>query len=209
MSEMNYASNSKKAKEEEEKKADRPEVEQVVKGSVVVNKKSNWGRIKETFFVEDNSSVVEYLIFDVVIPNTKTLIMDLLGQGIERKFYGGGTRGSSGTYLGRGSSRYTNYSKVTKTDRVSKPVLSSRERETHDFENVVLESRGEAELILDSITDLIVQYDVASVSDLYKALGVTPSFQDEKWGWTDMRGAAVRPTRGGYSLALPSPKPLD
>lgn len=206
MSDINYSSNSNKSKEPEAKKP----VEKVITGDAIIHKKSLGKKVRETFTVEDTSSVFEYLIFDVVIPSTKALLLDLVNQGLERKFYGTGTRSSSGSYISRGSSgRMTNYSKVSTKKAGPGSDISKRDRENHTFDRIVIETRPEAELVLDKLTDQIETYESASVADLYSALGHTPDFTDYKWGWTDIRTATVRPTRGGYILILPKTQPLD
>ena len=206
MSEINYSSNSNTSKGKEEKKI---KPEKVVTGDVVVNKKSLGKKVIETFTIEDNRSVMDHLIFDVVVPTTKALIIDLVTQGIERKFYGSGVRGHTGSYLGRGGA-YTNYSKITKEPRrqTSSPI-TPRDKADHRFDSVEFESRGEAELTIDKLTEQIDNYDVATVSDLYSAIGLTSDFTDENWGWTDLRGANIRRSGGRYLLYLPKPQPLD
>lgn len=206
MSEINYSSNSNKSKAPENKKP----IEKVISGDAVIHKKTLGKKIRETFTVEDTSSVFEYLIFDVVIPSTKALFLDLVNQGLERKFYGPGTRSSSGSYIGRGSSgRMTNYSKVSTNKANTGVEISKKDRENHSFDRIVIESRPEAELVLDKLTDQIETYESVSVADLYSALGHTPDFTDYKWGWTDISSALIRPTRGGYILILPKTQPLD
>jgi hypothetical protein len=80
----------------------------------------------------------------------------------------------------------------------------------HDFNEIVLESRGEAEQVIDQLIEIISQYQAASVADLYALVGVTSAYTDGKYGWTDLRGAGVSHVRGGlYLLNLPKPIPLD
>lgn len=80
----------------------------------------------------------------------------------------------------------------------------------HDFGEIVLSSRGEAEEVLDQLIEIISQYQQASVSDLYAMVGISPAYTDQKYGWTDLRGANAQPVRGGsYLLNLPQPHPLD
>ena len=62
MSDINYSSNSNKSKEPEAKKP----VQKVITGDAIIHKKSLGKKVRETFTVEDTSSVFEYLIFDVV-----------------------------------------------------------------------------------------------------------------------------------------------
>lgn len=87
--------------------------------------------------------------------------------------------------------------------------MSRRARSNHDFDEIVLETRVEAEEVIDGLFALISQYETATVADLYELLGESGNFQDEKWGWMDMRGAGVSRIKNGYLLDLPRPEPLD
>ena len=190
-------------------KKPRPKVQKIVNGNVTEQPQSVGRRVRETFTAESTSAVIEYLIFDVVIPNTKSLVMDLVTQGLEQKFYGGSRGGSSArTVYG-----YTPYNRIYK----NKPGSSSRstrslnreDKASHNFGELVIEDRGEAELILDTMTERISEYDVATVFDLYELVGITADFTDSTYGWTDAREFKIRRVRNGYLLDLPKPRPID
>ena len=51
--------------------------------------------------------------------------------------------------------------------------------------------------------ELIDQYGVVSVGDLYDLVGVTGAYTDNNYGWTDLRTASVVRTRDGYMIKLP------
>lgn len=200
-----YKGNSNKSKEKTEKV-----VEKVITGTAVARKKPLGRRIVETFTVEDSYSVGAYLLFEVLIPSAKTLIMDMVTLGLERKFYGDGRPGSRSSFGRRpGGGSFTNYSRMYKEERPISRDISKRDRETQNFDGIVLSDRGEAELALDRLTELIDQFGTASVADLYKSVGITASFQDDKWGWTELGRSRIERTREGYVLDLPRPVPLD
>lgn len=88
--------------------------------------------------------------------------------------------------------------------------MSRRSRAAHNFDEIILETRMEAEEVIERMAEYVERYDQASVSDLYQLVGVTGSFADEKWGWKDLRAASVTRVRnGGYLLDLPRPIELD
>jgi hypothetical protein len=72
-----------------------------------------------------------------------------------------------------------------------------------------LATRVEAEEVIDRLFDVVSRYETATVADLYEMVGVTGNYTDDKWGWTDLRGASVQRVRNGYLLDLPRPEPLD
>jgi len=88
--------------------------------------------------------------------------------------------------------------------------LSRKSRSTHNFDEIYFESRHEADDVLGRLYDLLSQYDQATVGDFYELSGITESFTDQKWGWTDLQGSRVTRSRGGaYLVELPRPEPLD
>lgn len=89
-----------------------------------------------------------------------------------------------------------------------RPVLSRQARANHDFGEIILATRAEAEDVLEQLRELINQYEIATVSDLYQLVGHTGEFTDDKWGWDDLRSASIRPIRGGYLLNMPRTQPI-
>ena len=77
---------------------------------------------------------------------------------------------------------------------------------------VMLDTRVEAEEVLEAMTDILERYEVVSVFDYFDICGVDGEFTDNKYGWTDeeqLVKAPIRRTRSGYFLDLPRPMPLD
>lgn len=191
-------SNSSRASAKKEVKEEK-KVTPVAEG--VQRKKSLGKRIFENFAGDDLHSVANYVLFEVFLPAAKNMVSEAASQGVERLLFGD-SRPSS-----RSSTR-TNY---TSYNRMSKPEprdISRRDRASHNFDEVTLPTRGEAEEVLDQLIVLIDKYDEASVSDLYELVSITPNFTDDKWGWKDLRRSRVVRTRDGFVLDLPKPDPL-
>jgi hypothetical protein len=207
---INYPGNSNA---DREKKIEEPvkNIEPLEGVQAVQRKKTIGRRIAETFTGDDMSSVGEYLLFDVFIPAAKTTISDLFSQGIERFLFGDGRPTRSTSLRGSGRTSYTSYDRISTSRRTVRedPRSSARDPRATDFGEIVFATRGQAETALERLEDLIKDYDVALVSDLYSMANISSKFTDEKWGWTDLRDASVRPTREGYLLLLPRPKALD
>jgi hypothetical protein len=201
---MNYPSNSYKDRNAKEPQK---RVKKVVKGGVVKKKKSLGKRFLETFVADDVDSVVSYVLHDLLIPAAKSTITDLIQSLPELIFYGG-TRGPRRTRdQGRTYVNYDKYSSGNKRD--DRRDISYRNRARHNFDDIILETRGEAEEVLSNLVDLITDYHQATVADLYDLVDVTGSYTDDKYGWTDLRSASVSRVREGYMLNLPRPVLLD
>lgn len=195
-----FPSNSHKKKLE--KQPEKKVVKKVVKGGVKKRKKPLSKKLTETFIGEDIDNVSSYIINDVLIPAAKSTIFDMVQGGFEmllfgeRRGYSSRSRGNNKSYVS-----YNNYS----NKRDDRRDISYRDRARHNFDDIILETRAEAQDVLGGLSDLIQDYDSASVADLYDLLGVTGNFTDNKYGWTDLRNASIRPVRGGYLVDLPRP----
>lgn len=79
----------------------------------------------------------------------------------------------------------------------------------YDYDDIILESRGEAEDVLERMDELIATYQLVSVADFYDLVGVSGNYTDNKYGWTDIRNASVIRVRDGYMIKLPKALPLN
>lgn len=213
-----FPGNSKynRTREEDKPELESKRVERVVVGEVVRRKKPMGSRIKESFIGDDSGSVGEYVLLDVIVPAIKDLISDTATEIVERMLFGdsrpAGRRGHGRRIGGRG----TNYNAFSRdpvgraSGRDEPRQLSRRARAVHDLDEVILQTRVEANEILDRMFGLLEKYDAVTIADLYNMLGVTPEYTDEKYGWTDLRGSSISHTRqGGYLLNLPKPEQLE
>ena len=202
--------NSHKSKAVQEEQVKKPRVEKVVAGTVVQRKRPLGKRIAETFGATDMKSVGGFVLLDVILPAAKDMVADAISQGIERMLFGEArstSRRPNKQYSGNG---YVSYNRYGQNNPPFKPTTPSRRsRSTHDFNEIILQTRAEGEEVIDRLFDLVSQYQSAAVADLYEMVGIQSQYTDDKWGWTDIRGAGVTRVRNGYLLDLPRPEPLD
>jgi len=217
MAEHDLPSNSHMNRPQETPKPEPKKVEKVVTGKVVQRKKPLGKRLHETFIGGEAKNVGSYVIFEVLVPAMKDTIADIVSQGIERMLFGESRSTSRRTGFRTGTPSghvsYNRYSSSAPWNRgrpeEPRPSVSRRVRGTHEFDEIILATRGEADEVIDRLFDLISKYEQATVNDLYELVGITGSFTDERWGWTDIRGAGVTRIANGYLLNLPKPDPLD
>ena len=201
---VDYPANSRKSRTAP---PEREPVEKVTTTDVVRRKHGTGAKFFRTFFSEDSDTVFSYVVMEVLLPAAKNMVSDAVSQGIERMLFGDarprtGQRQGYTNYSNRFAQRYGTGTPVARTD------MTRQARATHDFSDIIIGSRAEAEDVLDRLRDLINTYEVATVSDLYDLVGLTGEFTDDKWGWYDLRSAAVRAVRGGYLLHLPRTQPI-
>lgn len=205
----NIEPNSHKYNEEKETlELRRPE--KVVTGSVKTKRRGIFKRFNDIFFTEDVGDVKKYLFYDVVVPQIKEGVADLINSAISMLLFGEATRRvkkPSGNSLG---SRVNYGAYFSGGERKERMPSYGRSRIAHNFEDVVFDSRGEAELVLDNMIDILGRYDRVTVMDFYDLAGITSEFTDSKYGWTDLRGTKVSgsPSRG-YSIDLPKCMALE
>lgn len=213
-----HASRSRAPKPEKEapKKEEPKKVEKIIEGTAQVRKKPLGKRFLALFGGGDAKGVGQYVIFDVLVPALREMIVDAGQEAIRRLVLGesasGNRRGSRPSGYSGGYTSYGSYSRPSwQRDPREEPRrdVSRRARATHDFGEIVIGTRHEAEEVLDSLDERIDLYGQATVTDLYDLVGISSSFTDEKWGWTNLQGTSVSRTRGGFVLNLPRPETLD
>lgn len=207
MDEMDlYAPNSHKSKEE---RAMNPpperKPEKVISGSAKPKKKSEIQKFAEIFISEDAGNLKSYILMDVLVPTIKKAISEIITNGIDMILYGesGKTRkGNTATKVSYGKFYDRDDSVNRRSD--NRPSLRG-----YDYDDIMFESRGDAEAVLDAMNDIISQYGVVSVGDLYDLADIsTNNYNTNKYGWSDISGSKVVRVRDGYMLKLPKALPL-
>lgn len=199
-----YKSNSHRSKEgKTEALTDRKKVEKVVHGKVRTKPKSGVSKITDIFISEDAANVKSYIVMDVLVPAVKKAISDIVRDGIDMILYGesrGRRSSSASSYVS-----YRDYSRSDDRDR----FRDSRSRSSYAHDDIILDSRGEAEEVLTRMDELIDMYGNVSVADLYDLVGKSSEYTDNKYGWTNIRNAEPIRVRDGYMLKLPKALPIN
>lgn len=147
------------------------------------------------------------MIFDVVIPTVKDTIMDLFNMAFYGESYG--NRNTRSSRRGYYTNERTSYSSYYKSER-DRERDYRRNRRSNDVPEIIVDSRADAQDVLEEMNNLIDEYDDVSVGDLNQIVGITGTPQDEKWGWYDISSARIKKVGPReYLVDLPRPKPLD
>ena len=195
-----YKGNSNKAKEQQKALPPEKKVEKIVSGPVKSKKKNSIQKITSIFVPEDVEDVKSYIFEDIVVPAVKDIILDAVKAVL----------GVNNTYKGRSSTAgkisYRKY--YDDRDRRDRDTPSQIKR-AYDYDDIVIENRGDAEEVLVRMDELIATYGLVSVADFYDLVGVSGNYTDNKYGWTDIRGATTVRVGDGYMIKLPRVKPLN
>jgi hypothetical protein len=185
-------------------------IKRVTSEEPIRRKKSLGKQFKETFVGGDAKTAVRYVVFDVLLPAAREMVAETGTEFLNKLIFGDTRRRRGTTPPQAGPTGYVSYNRYSMSSQSApQRVLSRRARASHDFDEIVLQSRPEAEEVIDNLFEVVSRYGSASISDLYVLVGITSTHTDYKWGWTDLRGAGVSRVRGGYLLDLPEPHPLD
>lgn len=214
MSMMDLKPNSNKYKQEQKQaetaKVEPKKVQKIVNGPVKVKKPSEAKKFANIFINEDIANVKNYVFVEVLVPAVKKAISDIVTNGIDMILYGeSGRRRSDGS---RGSKiSYGNYFANPNRDRVRDDRRDSQVSNIFNYDNVIFGNRGDAELVLEQLEEVIQVYGIAKVADLYDFAGISThgNFTGNNYGWTDLHTAKVQAVRDGYIIKLPRALPID
>jgi hypothetical protein len=199
---MDYTPNSHKYKAEQaEREREDKKIEKVVKGTAKVKKKTDVRKLADIFISEDIKNVKSYVFMDVLVPAIKKAISDIVTDGIDMILYGSAGKRSKGS----------NASKISYRDYYGRKDDRYRDEPRNNgysHDDIILDSRGEAEDVLSRMSELIDAYGEVSVADLYDLVGISGKYTDNNYGWTNIRNAEPIRVRDGYMLKLPKVTPL-
>ena len=192
----NYKANSnlKKSRDAgkekvEKEKVEKEKVDKVVTGVVKRKKKNSILKLLlADEFVED---IKGDIISEVLVPTIKKAISDA----IELMLYPGETNKGRKSLASKIS--YRSY-----YDDRDRPQSRQRIRD-YSYDDIIVETRVEAEDVLDRLGELIDIYGTASIADLYDLVNISGQYTDTNYGWTDLRNATHVRVRDGYLLKLP------
>lgn len=193
-----YPSNSRRSRGSEEEPQRKPT--KIIKGTVTKKEKP----ILERIF-GGSEGIGTYIIWDILIPTLKDTIWDIIRNGSEMMIFG---QTKSNRNLRRDRDRsYVSYGSFSRERETRERSQYNRNR--HNFDEIIIDTRGDAETVLSNLVDLIEDYGIATVADFYGFVGLEIEWSDQKYGWDNLNRASIRPVRGGYIIELPKAKPLD
>lgn len=200
-----YKPNSHKSKEELNNPTPDKKVEKVITGSAKLKKKNEIQKFADVFISEDVSNVKSYILLDVLIPALKKAIFDIVTNGIDMILYGEGGMAKKNSSASKVS--YRSY--YDKNDG-RRNYNSPRTRGGCDYDDIIVDTRGEAEKILYGLDEIISMYGVATVLDMYDLADITSdNYMHNKYGWTDIRSADIMRVREGYLIKMPKALPTN
>lgn len=201
----NLPDNSHKNRTEnkESKPAEGKRVEKVIHGKAKT-KKNEIRKLADVFISEDVSNVKNYIFMDVIVPAVKKAIYDLVVGTLDMSLYGGRGGGSRRSTADKIS--YRDYNGMSRRDENT--YNSTRTSSGYSYDDIVVDTRGEAETVLMRMDEIMEEYDTVRVADLYDLVGITGNYTDNNYGWTNIKNAQVVRVHDGYKIKMPRAIPL-
>lgn len=199
-----FPSNSHKSKEKKEV----VETKKIIKGRVRQRKKPVGSRVKDAIISEDGVEVRDHLIGDILIPALKDTIINLVSDGINMLLWGD-------TNGGRSSRRDSNRSRVSyesyydRSNRYERQGRYSHASRRRSVDDVIFDSREEAEDVLDAMIEYLDNYDQVAVGHFYDFVGIGTNPSDFRCGWDNLARSKVDRVRDGYVIRFPTILALD
>lgn len=173
-----YKGNSRREREAEEKRTDK-----VIDGGATVVKKSKLRRLVgddaigqagdklEKYFSQKAADVVCTVVNTIADVICNIANIRITGEPVSKKSSGGGSRVSYRKYY------------QDDDDDDDKPARVRRAKGRGNYNDIVFWSRGDAEVALDSMEDMLDHYKVVRVADLYDLAGLPCDYNQNKFGW--------------------------
>lgn len=191
-----YKPNSNKSKEE------RKELPKIVQGTVVKKKKSEIGKLADVFIAEDAKNVKNYIFMDVLVPLIKNAIEDIVTNSVRMIL-----RGETGARKSSSPASKVSYRSYYDNRDTDRHVTQTRTT-GYSYEDLVFQSRGEAEDVRSRLDEAIDTYGMVSVGDMFDLAGISCNYTDYNYGWTNIRNAEIIHIREGYLLKMPKALPI-
>lgn len=181
------------------------DIKQVVQGASLVKRPAT-RRFMDFVFAESPKTLGKKIGRDVVVPRIKAGLEQAFNEFLSGMLWGDGSNRPAGhivqgTVLRGGGVNYNQAS----TSLLSQARQANVSRSSGNYQDIVVPTQQFAETLLANMYELLNQYRVVAVADLYESAGLTPAISDNSYGWTSLDGARISKVRDGYLLELPRP----
>lgn len=199
-----YKSNSNKIKEEN--RLEKREKLKPVVNRQVVRKENKFKKLIGGIIAEDAGNVGSYILGEVIFPNLKKVISDIVTDGIDMILYGESRKNKK--YNTADKVSYRNYYDSDRRKDYREPIRSNR----YAFDDLVLKdaTRVEAQEVIYRLNEIHKRFGMVSIADLYELVGIDDdNYMNNGYGWFDVSSASVVRVRDGYMIKMPKVTPLN
>lgn len=202
--------NSNKYKNGKSAQEDRKTKPSVLKKSDLV-KPSGFERFVRNFVENDARDIKRYVLYDVILPELRSIGLGLIDSFFRAKGVDIGRRGGGSYYYGNRSydRYYDSYYGSSNSSYRRREDYSNRENKERDYRYVTIRERAAAERIIHKMREQIYEYGEASVADLLEFMGLeNTEWTDQNFGWRNPDDLGVKSTFGGWRIDAREPRSL-
>lgn len=184
----------------------------VVSAPAVIEEKKGWNKVASSFVSKkDKEDIKDYIVFDVVIPTLKKTIQTIVTNGVSMLLFGDTVdRRNANNDIPVSRVSYRTYYNEPQRQSYLSPEnrYSSRNESITDYNNILLQSRGDWEMIFDEMEATIARHGFVKIADLCDFAGLTSisNYTDNYYGWRNLGNARhniFMTTDGRYGVTFP------
>ena len=166
--------------------------------------------IKRAIFAQDFKDIKQGVIDDIIRPKIKDMVFELadnvmntISCSLQMMIFGD-VRRSQNRPMDRVS--YNQYAYPSrKIAPAPTPTLSA----SYNCDNLVYETKGDAEVVLAAMQEHLRHYPYVEVSRMYEFSNLSmPNWTSNNFGWDNLDGVTVKKIDGDYIIDLPRAKPI-
>lgn len=191
--------------------SDNPVEKRPIVGKVTRRKPSIGSRFASVFSGRSIEEQITRVFFDVVAPMARDMLYESLERTLRGMILGDeGPRSNSGNRNGGYSNYQKHYPSTSSNNYRREETRFSRPRGGYGYDDVVFETKDNADSVLEWMYDVLEDTGEVSVAHLLEETEQSHTHIDYKWGWTSLRGSDVLRLRdgSGWIIKLPRPQSL-
>lgn len=162
-------------------------------------------RFMDYMFAESPKALAGKVGRDVIVPRLKAGFEETVRSFLSGMLWGNG--GSPVNQMIKGTTMRVggmNYSQIPPST-TGLAIQANQSRTGGNYQDIVVPSQQQAEVVLANMFDLLNEYRVVTVANLYELANMSAAISDYNFGWTSLDGARISKVREGFLLELPRP----
>lgn len=183
------------------------DIKPVVSGGVKKVQRPATRRFLDFMFAESPKALASKIGRETIVPRIKQGMEEAFNSFVHGMFWGKGESplpNNIHQQIMRGGG--VNYQAISsQTSALTQARVANQSRSHGNYEDLICPNQQIAEALLANMYNLLNQFNVVAVGDLYELAGMSSSISDGSYGWTNLDTARIRPTQGGFVLELPRP----
>lgn len=184
------------------------DIKPVIPGAVQVPRPAT-RRFFDFLLAESPKALARKIGHDVLVPRAKAGFEEAINSFLSGMLWGDSSNKPvsnmvRGTVLRGGGTNYAGISSAPSGLQQAQSALPVPQS-SGNYQDIVCPTQQHAELVLANLYDLLNEYRVVAVADLYELANITPQISDNAFGWVSLDGARITKARDGFLLELPRP----